>query len=123
MGQKAVTREDSDSFAIDAVVCGATSTEIIVVHAGEIVVNEGVGVNAFDGASGGNCKGLFSPNGSSSGEAEDRAKAFAPCEKTIAHGAVDEGWIGLGRDELIEGFFDQGKAGFPEGLRVHRGEI
>jgi hypothetical protein len=123
LGQKAVTREDSDSFAIDAVVCGATSTEIIVVHAGEIVVNEGVGVNAFDGASGGNCKGLFSPNGSSSGEAEDRAKAFAPCEKTIAHGAVDEGWIGLGGDELIEGFFDQGKARFPEGLRVHRGEI
>ena len=123
MGQKAVTREDSDSFAIDAVVCGATSTEIIVVHAGEIVVNEGVGVNAFNGASGGNCKGLFSTNGSSGGEAEDRAKAFAPCEKTIAHGAVNEGWIGLGGDELIEGFFDQGKAGFPEGLRVHRGEI
>jgi hypothetical protein len=24
---------------------------------------------------------------------------------------------------LIEGFVDQGKAGFPEGLRVHRGEI
>ena len=123
MGQKAVTREDSDSFAIDAVVCGATSTEIIVVHAGEIVVNEGVGVNAFDGASGGNCKGFFSTNGSSGGEAEDRAKAFAPCEKTIAHGAVNEGWIGRGGDELIESFFDQGKAGFPEGLRVHCGEI
>ena len=123
MGQKAVTREDSDSFAIDAVVCGATSTEIIVVHAGEIVVNEGVGVNAFDGASGGNCKGLFSPNGPSGGKAEDRAKAFASCEKTVAHGAVNERWIGLGGDELIEGFFDQGKAGFPEGLRVHRGEI
>lgn len=123
MGQKAVTRENSYSFAIDAVVCGATPTEIIVVHAGEIVVNEGVGVNAFDGASGGNCKGFFSPNGSSSGQAEDRAKAFAPCEKTVAHGAVNEGWIGLGGDELIEGFFDQGKAGFPEGLRVHRGEI
>lgn len=123
MGQKAVTRENSYSFAIDAVVCGATPTEIIVVHAGEIVVNEGVGVNAFDGASGWNCKGLFSPNGSSGGQAEDRAKAFAPCEKTIAHGAVNEGWIRLGGDELIEGFFDQGKAGFPEGLRVHRGEI
>jgi hypothetical protein len=123
LGQKAVTRENSYSFAIDAVVCGATPTEIIVVHAGEIVVNEGVGVNAFDGASGGNCKGLFSPNGSGGGQAEDRAKAFAPCEKTIAHGAVNEGWIGLGGDELIEGFFDQGKAGFPEGLRVHRGEI
>ena len=123
MGQKAVTREDSDSFSVDAVVCGATSAEIIVVHAGEIVVNKGVGMNAFDGASGGNCKGLFSSNGSSGGEAEDRAKAFAPCEKTIAHGAVNEGWIGLGGDELIEGFFDQGKAGFPEGLRVHRGEI
>ena len=123
MGQKAVTRENSYSFAIDAVVCGATPTEIIVVHAGEIVVNEGVGVNAFNGASGGTCKGLFSTNGSSGGEAEDRAKAFAPCEKTVAHGAVNEGWIGLGGDELIEGFFDQRKAGFPEGLRVHRGEI
>jgi hypothetical protein len=123
LGQKAVTRENSYSFAIDAVVCGATPTEIIVVHAGEIVVNEGVGVNAFDGASGGNCKGLFSPNGPCGGEAENRAKAFAPCEKTIAHGAVNEGWIGLGGDELIEGFFDQGKAGFPEGLRVHRGKI
>ena len=73
MGQEAVTREDSDSFAIDAVVCGATPTEIIVVHAGEIIMNEGVGVNAFDGASGGNCKGLFSSNGSSGGEAEDGA--------------------------------------------------
>ena len=67
MGQKSVTREDSYSFAIDAVVCGAAPTEIIVVHTGEIVVNEGVGVNAFDGASGGNRKGLFSPNGSSGG--------------------------------------------------------
>ena len=123
MGQKAVTCEDSDSFAIDAVVCGSTPTEIIVVHARQIVVNEGVGVNAFDGASGGNCKGLFSANGSSGGEAEDRAKTFAPCEKTVAHGTVNEGWVGLGGDELIEGFFDQGKAGFPEGLRVHRGEI
>ena len=123
MGQKAVTREDSDSFAIDAVVCGATPTEIIVVHAGEIIMNEGVGVNAFDGASGGNCKGLFSANGSSGGEAEDGAKAFASRKKTIAHGTVNEGRISLRGDELIEGFFDQGKAGFPEGLRVHRGEI
>ena len=123
MGQKAVTREDSDSFAIDAVVCGATSTEIIVVHAGEIVVNEGVGVNAFDGASGGNSDGLVSSHSPSGGEAENGAKPFASCEKTVAHGSVDEGWIGLGGDELIEGFFDQGKARFPEGLRVHRGEI
>ena len=121
--EKAIARENRDGFAENAVIGGPTAPKIIVVHAGEIVVNEGVGVNAFDGASGGNCKGLFSPNGSSGSEAEDRAKAFAPCEKTIAHGAVNEGWIGLGGDELIEGFFDQGKAGFPEGLRVHRGEI
>jgi hypothetical protein len=123
LGQKAVTCEDSDSFAINAVVCGATPTEIIVVHAGEIVVNEGVGVNAFDGASGGNCKGLFSANGSSGGEAEDWAKAFASSKKTVAHGTVNEGRIGLKGDELIEGFFDQGKAGFPEGLWVHGEEI
>ncbi len=116
MGQKAVTREYSNGFAIDAVVCWATPTEIIVVHAGEIVVNQGVGVNAFDGASGGNSDGLVSSNSPSGGEAEDGTQAFASCEKTVAHGSVNEGGPSLGGDKSIEGFFHQRKAGFPVGL-------
>ena len=69
LGQKAVPREDSDGFPEDAVVCGATPAEMIVVHAGEIVMDEGVGVNALDGAGGGKCQGLRAASGPGSGEA------------------------------------------------------
>ena len=73
-------------------------------------------MDAFDGASGGEREGLFSSNSPSGGEAEDGAKPFASCEKTVAHSAVDEGGLSLGGDKSIEGFFHQGKAGFPVGL-------
>ena len=82
-------------------------------------MNQGVGVDAFDSASGGEREGLFSSNSPSGGEAEDGAKPFASCEKTVAHGSVDERGLSLGGDQSIEGFFHQGKAGFPVGLWIH----
>ena len=95
---------------------GSTATKIIIVHAGEIVVDQGVGVDAFDGASGGEREGLFSSNSPSGSEAEDGTQAFASCEKTVAHGSVNEGGLSLSGDQSIEGFFHQRKAGFPVGL-------
>jgi len=118
-GEKAIARENGDCFTKDAVIGGAPTAKIIIVHAGEIVVNQGVGVDAFNGASRGNCEGFFPSNSPSGGEAEDGTQAFAACKKTVAHGSVDEGGLGLGGDQLIEGFFHQGKAGFPVGLWIH----
>ena len=117
--EKAIARENRDGFAENAVIGGPTAPKIIVVHAGEIVVNEGVGVNAFDGASGGNSDGLVSSHSPSGGEAENGAKPFASCEKTVAHGSVDERGLSLGGDQSIEGFFHQGKAGLPKEGRGH----
>ena len=119
LGEKAIAREYGDRFTEDAVIGGPAAAKIIIVHAGEIVVNQGVGVNAFDGASGGNCEGLVSSNSPSGGEAEDGTQAFASCEKTVAHGSVDERGLSLGGDQPIEGFFHQGKAGFPVGMWIH----
>ena len=79
-------------------------------------MNQGVGVDAFDGASGRNCEGLVSSNSPSGGEAEDGAKPFTSCKKTVAHGSVNERGLSLGGNQPIEGFFHQGKAGFPVGL-------
>ena len=76
-------------------------------------------MNAFDGAGGGEREGFGPAGGPSGGEAEDRAKPFASCEETVAHGSVDEGGLSLGGDQSIEGFFHQGKAGFPVGLWIH----
>ncbi len=118
-GEKAIARKYCDRFTKDAVIGGAAATKIIIVHAGEIVVDQGVGVNAFDGASGGEREGFFPSHSPSGGEAEDGAEAFAACKKTVAHGSVDEGGLGLGGDQSIEGFFHQGKAGFPVGLWIH----
>ena len=70
-GEKAIAREYCDRFSENAVIGGAAAAEIIIVHAGEIVVNQGVGVNALDGASGGEREGLFSSNSPSGGEAEN----------------------------------------------------
>lgn len=119
LGEKAIAREYGDRLTEDAVIGGPTAAEIIIVHAGEIVVNEGVGVNAFDGACGGESEGLVSSHGSCGGKAENGAEAFATCEKTVAHGSVDERGLSLGGDQSIEGFFDQGKAGFPVGRWIH----
>ncbi len=57
-GEKAIASEYCDGFAENSVIGGSTAAKIIVVHAGEIVVNEGVGVDAFDGASGGESEGF-----------------------------------------------------------------
>jgi hypothetical protein len=114
--EKAIAREYCDRFTKDAVIGGAAAAKIIIVHAGEIVVNQGVGVDAFHSASGGNCERLVSPNSPSGGEAEDGTQAFASCEKTVAHGSVNEGGLSLSGDKSIEGFFHQRKAGFPVGL-------
>ncbi len=67
--EKAIAREYRDCFTKDAVIGGAAAAKIIIVHAGEIVVNQGVGVDAFDSASGGEREGLFSSNSPSGGEA------------------------------------------------------
>ena len=57
-GEKAIARENGDGFAENTVIGGPTTPKIIVVHAGEIVVNQGVGVDAFDGACGGESEGF-----------------------------------------------------------------
>ena len=109
--EKAIAREYGDRFTEDAVIGGPAAAKIIIVHAGEIVVNQGVGVNAFDGASGGNCEGLVSSNSPSGGEAEDGTQAFASCEKTVAHGSVDEGGAELGRRLVDRGLFPPREGG------------
>ena len=76
-------------------------------------------MNAFHGASGGEREGFFPSHSPSGGEAENGAEAFAACKKTVAHGSVNKRGLSLGGDKSTEGFFHQGKAGFPVGLWIH----
>ena len=68
---------------------GTAATEVIVVHAGKVVVNERVGVHHLDGAGG--SEGIFarSSTGFGSGEGQDGAETFASGEDRVAHGLMD----------------------------------
>ena len=82
-------------------------------------MNEGVGVNAFDGTGGGQGEGFFSSHRAGSGDTENGSEAFSSCQEAVSHGFVNERRVRLRRDQAIECFFDDGKSGFPEGLRIH----
>ena len=123
LGQEAVSREDSDRFPVDPVVGRATATEMIIVHAGKIVVNEGVSVNAFDGAGGREGEGFGATSGPGCGQAEDGTEPFSSGKQAVPHGLVDQGRIGFCGNQPIQGFFHDGQAGFPIALGVHQTTI
>jgi len=108
LGEEPVPGQDGHRFAVDLVTSGASAAKIIVVHAGQVVVDQGVGVNAFDRTGGRQGSGFGSPGGPGGGQAEDGAKALPPGEETITHGLVNQGRVGVLGNQAIQGFFDHG---------------
>ncbi len=53
VGEEGVAGEEGGGFIVGAVGGGATATEVVVIHAGEVVMDEGVGVEALEGGGGG----------------------------------------------------------------------
>ena len=51
--EKSVSGKNGNGFPVDAVAGGSAAAEVVVIHAGKIVMDERVGVNAFDGTGGG----------------------------------------------------------------------
>lgn len=51
-GEEGVSGEDGEAFAVDFMGGGAAAAEVIIIHAGEVIMDEGVGVEDFDGAGG-----------------------------------------------------------------------
>ena len=118
-GEKCIPSENGDCFAIDAVVGRAAPAKVIIIHTGKVVMNQGVGVNAFDSAGGGKSVRLLTSDSLGSGKAEDGSKSFSSSEEAVAHRLMDLVGLGLGGDEAVEGFLHSGEAGFPVVLRIH----
>jgi hypothetical protein len=103
-GEEGVAGEDGDAFTVNDVGGGAAASEVIIVHAGEVIVDEGIGMDAFDGGGGVEGEWGGAPGGLGGGEAEDGAEAFSAGEEGIAHGLVEGGGFGGGfGEEAIEG--------------------
>ncbi len=118
-GEECIPSENGDCLTIDAVVGRATSAEVIIIHAGKVIMNQGVGVDALDSAGGGKCVRLLASDSLGGGKAEDRSKSFSPREEAVAHRLMDLVGLGLGGDESVEGFLHSGETGFPVVLRIH----
>jgi len=123
-GEEGVANEDSHAFAVDFVRGGATTTEGIIIHAGEVIVDEGIGVHDLDRAGGG--EGIFSFASTSfgGGEGEDGAEAFATCEDGVAHALMNGFWTdGDAREEFVESVVDEDLLAFEVSFEIgHGGE-
>jgi hypothetical protein len=83
-----------------------TAAQVVVVHAGEIVVDEGVGVDQLDGDGQRQRCACLSADGLGGGEGEDRTQSLAAREQQMAHRAVQIRRHAVGRP--IEARFDRG---------------
>jgi hypothetical protein len=102
LGEQGIAGEDGDPFTEDLVVGEASASIIVVIHGRQVVVDEGVGVDAFHGASQGHGVGRGPPAGLGGGQAEDGAETFSAGEQGIPHGFVNRGRarIGAGQEPV-----------------------
>ena len=97
-GLEGVACEDGDGFAEDDVAGGLAAAKVVVVECGEVVVDEGVGVDHLDGCAEVGCAfgdGVAAGDHSGGFHAEDGAEAFASGEGAVAHGPVNGVWEGV----------------------------
>ena len=101
-GLEGVAGEDGDGFAEDDVAGGLAAAEVVVVERGEVVVNEGVGMDHFEGCAEFGCALRECPPCRRSCvrlPCEDGAEAFAAGEDAVAHGAMDGVRQSVGRGQ------------------------
>ena len=84
-----IAGEKGDGFAVDLVAGGDAAAQVVVVHAGEIVVDEGVGVEALDGRRGVLGGGAVRAARPGPHRAEGGTDPLAAREQAVAHRGVE----------------------------------
>src|SRR4029453_6717740 len=91
--QQRVSSKHGDAVAENFVTSRTPASEIIVIHAREIIVHQRVSVDTFQCAGEGKAIPDFSPASFSGREAKNRAQSFATGEKAVAHRLVKRYWL------------------------------
>jgi len=107
-GLEGVAGEDGGGFAEDDVAGGLTAAEVIVVEGGQVVVDEGVGVDHFEGgAEVGDSLGIGLGACAEAGcfHAEDRTEPLAAGEGAVPHSTVNgvRQGVGCGQEAFESG--------------------
>ena len=94
--QQGVAGQNRDAFAEHFVIGQLASAIIIVVHGREVIMDEGIGMDALDGAGQGQRVGFVATTRGGGREAQGGTHALAAGEEGITHRAMDSGGFGGG---------------------------
>ena len=90
-GQDRIAREDRHSLSVSDMSRGLAPAQIVVIHAGKIVMHKGIGMDQFHGAGRGKRLFDYTAAGFCRGETKDGPQAFATSKYGMAHCAVNGG--------------------------------
>ena len=123
-GEEPIPCQHRDAFSEDDMSGGLTAAQIVVVHAGQVVVHEGVGVDDLNRTGGTEGVPGISTAGLRSSETENGPEALAAREDGVAHGLVDRrGMDRFTREETTQCRVDLALLLLEIGLEVgHGGE-
>ena len=88
---KCITRQHGCGFVECFVRCRPAAAQIVVVHAGEVVMHERIGVHGFDGCSGARGQFRLYAEQARTLQHQKWPKPLAACENRVARGFVDAG--------------------------------
>ena len=112
MSEQRIAGEKSRCFIKGFMGGGPTAAKIIVVHAGQVVMHERIGVHTFYGDGGRKGRFIPGPKQFCGGENQGGAQTFTPAFDGVAHGLVEAKGAGRGRREVsIETLFDTAEVG------------
>ena len=104
VGLKGVTGKNGHGFAEGFVACGASTAKIVVVECGKVVVDQGIGVQHFDGCTEiGDTIRQSAVDHASCFHAQDGTQPLASGENGMPHGLVNRRRVlGSGRQQTLE---------------------
>ena len=117
--EKRVAGEDRDGLAEDLVIRERAAAIVVVVHGGQVIVDQRVRVDQLQRARRLHHLLRAAAHGLRAGDDEDRTQALAPCAHAVVHGAMQRGRCRrLGRQHALERFVDQRPARLHVALEV-----
>ena len=111
-GLQGIARQDGCAFIEGLVYGGLATTQVVVIHGGQVVVDQRVGVDQLDGRRGGVQGVVFCSQGAPRQIDQQRAQALAAHQQAVAHGCLQARLDGGPRlEQRRQGGIDAGVAG------------
>ena len=102
VGQQGVARKDGGGFIEGLVAGGAATAQIVIIHRGQIVVDEGVRVDHFQRGGEGHYRFGAQAEQGGGGQAQHRTEALAACEEAVIHGFLESSLHGNGVEAVLK---------------------